>query len=490
MNIRELIAARAASDPRLKAVLRKISDGTATLTDTAYYSDVYSDITGKMFSDNVLDLIGAEREDECIDVLRSSYDNINDICAQAQKSLDQAAGINIKPQRAPFPKERVKQIAHSLLDPTVSDSTIKRRANTGVANVSKGFHDSYIKANAKFRSDAGLRVYINRETDGKCCEWCTAMAGRYSYGSEPDDIYRRHDNCGCTVIYENGKQRQDVWSKRSWTAPEVGAGAAEPVRFTSGNAPSGAGEPVRLTKDQAAELQAKNMPKKSGKINNLSIDNSGGSGIIKSENLKMSAPLQKPPDFSKYEVKSDLKAVEAFKETVSAKLGIPISDISLDGIRNTEVLEPFINRIEQIQKETGMKMPALRSLSVIDGDETCIAGYKRYENTLYISSKYFNSKDALVDTLKEWANNGTLPQQGKTIRYLAEHETAHIRIPVSDIESEEGFEIFRKAMKRGLCENDKNIYEFYADCEALDRMGYSDKNIQDAVEYLKRRRKK
>lgn len=204
----------------------------------------------------------------------------------------------------------------------------------------------------------------------------------------------------------------------------------------------------------------------------------------------MSAPLQKPPDFSKYEVKSDLKAVEAFKETVSAKLGIPISDISLDGIQNTEVLEPFINRIEQIQKETGMKMPALRSLSVIDSDETCIAGYKRYENTLYISSKYFNSKDALVDTLKEWANNGTLPKQGKTIRYLAEHETAHIRIPVSDIESEEGFEIFRKAMKRGLCENDKNIYEFYADCEALDRMGYSDKNIQDAVEYLKRRRKK
>ncbi|HRR76965.1 MAG TPA: hypothetical protein P5191_09180 [Ruminococcus sp.] len=261
MNIKELIAARAASDPRLKAVLRKISDGTATLTDTAYYSDVYSDITGKMFSDNVLDLYGAEREDECIDVLRSSYDNINDICAQTQKSLDQAAGINIKPQKAPFPKERVRQIAHSLLDPTVSDSTIKRRANTGVANVSKGFHDSYIKANAKFRSDAGLRVYINRETDGKCCEWCNNIAGRYNVDELPEDVFRRHDNCGCTVTYENGKQRQDVWSKRSWTAPEVGAGAAEPVRFTPDNAPAGAGEPVRLTKDQAAELQAKNMPR-------------------------------------------------------------------------------------------------------------------------------------------------------------------------------------------------------------------------------------
>lgn len=274
MNIKELIAARAASDPRLKAVLKKIAAGTATLKDTAYYSEVYSNITGNVFSANVLNLEGIEREKACMELLRKNYDEVNTICTQVQTTLDDAAGIHIKPQRAAFPKERVVQLAHSLLDPTVANKTIKRRANTGVANVSKGFHDSYIKVNAKFRNDAGLKVYISRETDGKCCEWCTAMAGRYSYGSEPDDVYRRHDNCGCTVTYENGKQRQDVWSKRSWTAPEVGAGAAEPVRFTSGNAPSGAGEPVRLTKDQAAELQAKNMPKR--------LTNRHRNGIIKS----------------------------------------------------------------------------------------------------------------------------------------------------------------------------------------------------------------
>lgn len=67
----------------------------------------------------------------------------------------------------------------------------------------------------------------------------------YVYGTEPDDIFRRHDNCGCTVTYENGKQRQDVWSKRSWAAPEVGAGAPPPTRFTP---------------EQAAEIQAKNQP--------------------------------------------------------------------------------------------------------------------------------------------------------------------------------------------------------------------------------------
>ena len=56
---------------------------------------------------------------------------------------------------------------------------------------------------------------------------------------------RRHDNCGCTVTFENGSKRtfscgklrsfalqnvrQDVWSKREWEAPEPGAGAGEPV---------------------------------------------------------------------------------------------------------------------------------------------------------------------------------------------------------------------------------------------------------------------
>lgn len=245
-DIKTLIEARAAADPRLKAVLKKIKEGTATFKDTAYYAEVYSSITGKVFSANVLDLVETEREEVCEELLRGNYEEINNICAQVQTALDEAAGIHIKPQRAAFPTDRVDQIAHSLLDPTVKDSVIKRRANTGVANVSQGFHDSYIKVNASFRNDSGLKVYINRETDGKCCEWCTKIAGRYSYGTEPDDIYRRHDNCGCTVTYENGKQRQDVWSKRSWTAPKVGAGAPPPTRFTP---------------EQAAEIQARNTPR-------------------------------------------------------------------------------------------------------------------------------------------------------------------------------------------------------------------------------------
>jgi hypothetical protein len=46
------------------------------------------------------------------------------------------------------------------------------------------------------------------------------------------------------VTFENGRKRQDVWSKREWETPEPGAGA---------------GERVVLTKDQARELEEKHQ---------------------------------------------------------------------------------------------------------------------------------------------------------------------------------------------------------------------------------------
>ena len=64
--------------------------------------------------------------------------------------------------------------------------------------------------------------------------------GRYLYPeSTPHDVFRRHDNCGCSVTYEDGEMRQDTWSKRTWQAsPEELAERREleeklkPVRFS------------------------------------------------------------------------------------------------------------------------------------------------------------------------------------------------------------------------------------------------------------------
>jgi hypothetical protein len=128
----------------------------------------------------------------------------------------------------------------------VPDEKIVRRAGS-TATVSMSFHDDFVQENAAFRARAGLKCWITRETDGSCCRWCSALAGRYEYGEEPQDVYRRHDNCCCTVTYENGRKRQDVWSKRTWEAPAAGAGAKEPAR---------------LTPEQAAAKEAEHLPKR------------------------------------------------------------------------------------------------------------------------------------------------------------------------------------------------------------------------------------
>ncbi len=90
------------------------------------------------------------------------------------------------------------------------------------------------------------------------------MSGRYDYGEEPDDIYRRHDNCGCKVTYENGRERQDVWTKKSWEVPEIEEPDTKPTVFSS---------------EEAKALEAKQLAKfapltgeKSGGIIKLSIN--------------------------------------------------------------------------------------------------------------------------------------------------------------------------------------------------------------------------
>ena len=221
-----------------------------------------------------------------------------------------------------------------------------------------------------------------------------------------------------------------------------------------------------------------------------SVDKSGGSGIIKMGSTKGKVYTQTPPDFSKYKIEEDLKGVEEIKSYVIDTLGINENDIRLDGIRNVDVLQPFIEQVKKIQQQTGFILPNINAVDLIDGDSCCIAGYKPMENRFYISSRYFNSKDILFDTLKDWSANGILPKQGKSIRYLAEHESAHMRIPDELLNSDEAKEIHKMFLRsKSYNDNGAQIAEFFADSLAIYRMNQAttDNNVIKAVEYLRKK---
>ena len=248
-----------------------------------------------------------------------------------------------------------------------------------------------------------------------------------------------------------------------------------------------------LPPEQKAQMQRDNIrmlnenyAEKSGKykqIAGLPVDNQENGGIMRMGKTK--SPVQKPPDFSKYEVKEDFEAVERVKQVLINDFGLEEKNIQLDGLKNADALEPFVKRMNKIRQETGLVLPNIKAVEVIEGDPCCISSYKPYENSLYISSKYFNSKNAIEDTLKDWSSNKIMPKQAKSIQFLAEHEAAHIRIPDKIIQSDEAREIFKKQI--GTNSNDNFIYEFYADAVAIYRTSsnVNDRNIIKAIQFLK-----
>jgi len=216
-QLRAALDGKLAANPALRAILKRINGGTATFNDTAEYARVLSHILGHELSESVLEL--SDRESIASQLLRDCYDDINRVCTDTQMSIDEAQGLHIKPQKATFPRERVQQFAHSLTDPTVKDSIIKRRAGAGSETITKSFHDNFIEKNVKFRNDAGLKCHIIR-IGTKCCDWCTEVAGKYEMGDQPEGIFRRHDNCDCTIIYDGqvlrGKLSDNGRRSRTW----------------------------------------------------------------------------------------------------------------------------------------------------------------------------------------------------------------------------------------------------------------------------------
>lgn len=254
MTVSDLYAAaraeldhRAESDPQLAAVIRKRQNRTATFADTAIYNERYSEMLGETLAKYVPELIeqGA-KETVCAQLLHDEYENINTLLAAVQQEMDKNIGIHLAPQRAPFPSERVRQIAHSLEDATVPEEVIERRAKKAVPTVSKSFHDDFIEKNAGIRSKLGLKPTIIRY-GSNCCPWCSEVAGKYRFGEQPDGIFRRHDNCDCVIIYDTqvlrGKKNEE--GKRTKTWDEVDPAEIKAEGFS----------PTVFSEDEAAEMQ-------------------------------------------------------------------------------------------------------------------------------------------------------------------------------------------------------------------------------------------
>lgn len=150
------------------------------------------------------------------ETIKNAYINMAVVTTNIQGNINKKAGIGIKAQTPNYNADRARGMVEKIAEAESFDDVKFMIKPPVIENITQSVVDDTIKTNAEFHYKSGLRARVERKLGGKCCDWCQRLVGKYSYPDVPEDIYRRHDNCRCTVTYYPSKtgKGQDVWSKK------------------------------------------------------------------------------------------------------------------------------------------------------------------------------------------------------------------------------------------------------------------------------------
>lgn len=204
----------------LKGVEEKILKGTATYAEANQYAIEVGKILANTYKNNISSAVLPDGKlyyniaDRIISpTMRNNFDLISKVSAQIQKILNDNAGIGINAIQPDMNMDRVEGIVNRVSNAENYDD-VSWILQEPIVNFSQSIVDAFVKENSEFQGRAGLSPKIVRKLAGGCCEWCSRIAGTYTYPDVPDDVYRRHQRCKCTVEYDPGTgKRQNVHTK-------------------------------------------------------------------------------------------------------------------------------------------------------------------------------------------------------------------------------------------------------------------------------------
>lgn len=215
------------SDRTLARVSKRIRDGTATQID----GHAYAERLGKNASKALQDVLTEDNLPDgklyyniatrtVIPTLETNQALINDAAAEILKTEDVKSKLHLNAIKPKFPAERINGLIDKMTAEGIELEQALAWIREPIVNNSEAFFDDFVRENAKFRADAGLKTTISRVAESKACDWCQDLAGTYEYGYTPDEIYARHEFCRCvvTVTSRRSNTSQNVWSKREWQA--------------------------------------------------------------------------------------------------------------------------------------------------------------------------------------------------------------------------------------------------------------------------------
>lgn len=201
-------------DKKIEAVYKKIRTGRATYADASVFAQEVGKILAGVFQK--IDFANVDVNDLAYNIVGNALNQniaLSDlVCESVQSSLNDAAGIGMKPVHPKPNPEKVRGIQNLVAEAEDADAIAVALNEPVKTNVLQNV-DEWVKTNADFQNDAGLEPIIVRTWSGsypshdtKHTDWCESLAGTWKYGQEPKDVYRRHAGCTCTVEYFPNKK--------------------------------------------------------------------------------------------------------------------------------------------------------------------------------------------------------------------------------------------------------------------------------------------
>ena len=190
-------------------------------------------------------------------VVRPLLEKDHALCAGAaaavQAALNKAAGIGLAVETPEPDAGRIDGILQGLAAAEKYEDAARLLSAPVLENFSRAAVDETLRRNVEAHARAGLHPRVIRTAEAGCCKWCSALAGTYNYPNVPQDVYRRHKNCRCTVEYDPATgRRRNVWTKR-WTDGEESAILEK--RKTVGIPPADSPKLAALKEKMTAQVQ-------------------------------------------------------------------------------------------------------------------------------------------------------------------------------------------------------------------------------------------
>lgn len=206
---------------KLQQIRKMIENGTATYEQAYDYAEQVGEALATAFEIHIKSDVLPEghmyyniAERILNPTLENNHILVATVSAEVQEILNREAGLGLRGIQPELNQYRIDSIINRITAEEIFDDVEWILAEP-IINFSQSVVDDTIQTNAEFQYNSGLYPRISRTVHGPDpCDWCKRVAGVYKYPDVPEDVYKRHDRCRCTVDYDPGDvRRQNVWTK-------------------------------------------------------------------------------------------------------------------------------------------------------------------------------------------------------------------------------------------------------------------------------------